>query len=78
MNVEVNRVGLKSCYEIVNIHLNLYNFYVRLYVIELLLNSWTDFDEMYCVCSSEFGNGLDSEWDLVRDWAGRRDPSPLV
>ena len=42
------------------IYLYIYNSSVRVYVTELLLNGWTDFDEIFWVCSKEFENGLDS------------------
>uniref|UniRef100_A0A2H1WQ31 SFRICE_019269 n=1 Tax=Spodoptera frugiperda TaxID=7108 RepID=A0A2H1WQ31_SPOFR len=32
------------------------------YVIELLLNDWTDFDEIFCVCLRGSANGLDSQF----------------
>uniref|UniRef100_A0A2H1V5X8 SFRICE_014827 n=1 Tax=Spodoptera frugiperda TaxID=7108 RepID=A0A2H1V5X8_SPOFR len=32
------------------------------YVTELLLNDWTDFDEIFCVCSRRSENGLDSQF----------------
>uniref|UniRef100_A0A2H1VIG0 SFRICE_013203 n=1 Tax=Spodoptera frugiperda TaxID=7108 RepID=A0A2H1VIG0_SPOFR len=32
------------------------------YVTELLLNDWTDFDEIFCVCSRGSENGLDSQF----------------
>uniref|UniRef100_A0A2H1W757 SFRICE_032948 n=1 Tax=Spodoptera frugiperda TaxID=7108 RepID=A0A2H1W757_SPOFR len=32
------------------------------YVTELLLNDWTDFDEIFCVFSRGSENGLDSEF----------------
>uniref|UniRef100_A0A2H1WBI2 SFRICE_037927 n=1 Tax=Spodoptera frugiperda TaxID=7108 RepID=A0A2H1WBI2_SPOFR len=40
----------------------LYNSSVRVYVTELLLNDWTDFDEILCVCSRGSENGLDSQF----------------
>ena len=32
---------------------------VRVYVTELLLNDWADFDEMFCVCLWRPENGLE-------------------
>uniref|UniRef100_A0A2H1WSG0 SFRICE_025803 n=1 Tax=Spodoptera frugiperda TaxID=7108 RepID=A0A2H1WSG0_SPOFR len=32
------------------------------YVTELLLNDWTDFDEICCVCPRGFENGLDLQF----------------
>uniref|UniRef100_A0A2H1VI85 SFRICE_033535 n=1 Tax=Spodoptera frugiperda TaxID=7108 RepID=A0A2H1VI85_SPOFR len=34
----------------------------NVYVTELLLNDWTDFDEIFCVCSRGSENGLDSQF----------------
>lgn len=33
--------------------------------LKLLLNGWTDVDEMFCVCSKGYENGLDSQLDSV-------------
>ncbi|GFW94772.1 neuronal acetylcholine receptor subunit alpha-7 [Trichonephila clavipes] len=38
---------------------------VRVYVTKLLLNRWTDFDEIFCVCSSVLKNSLDSQFSLI-------------
>ena len=40
----------------------IYNSSVSVYVTELLLNGWTDFDEIFCVCSRGSENGLDSQF----------------
>ena len=37
----------------------IYISFVRVYATELFLNGWTDFDEIFCVCSGGFKNGLD-------------------
>lgn len=34
----------------------------NVYVTELLLNSWIDFDGILCVCLSGSQDGLDSSW----------------
>ncbi|GFX19260.1 hypothetical protein TNCV_3014041 [Trichonephila clavipes] len=36
-----------------------------MFVIKLLLNGWTDFDEIFCGGSSKFKNGLDSQFDPI-------------
>lgn len=38
---------------------------VCLYVIELLLNGWTYFDEIFCMFLNELLNGLKSQLDLL-------------
>uniref|UniRef100_A0A2H1VBY2 SFRICE_029960 n=1 Tax=Spodoptera frugiperda TaxID=7108 RepID=A0A2H1VBY2_SPOFR len=43
-------------------YLYIYNSSVSVYVTELLLNDWTDFDEIFCVCSRGSENGLDSQF----------------
>ena len=43
-------------------NLYIYNSSVRVFVTELLLNGWTDFDEIFCVCSRGSENGLDSQF----------------
>ena len=35
---------------------------MRVYVTELLLDGWTDFDEIFCVSSRGFEDGLDSQF----------------
>jgi hypothetical protein len=47
------------------IHLYIYNSSVRVYVTELLLSDWTDFDEIFCVCFSGSLDGLDSQLEPV-------------
>lgn len=32
-----------------------------MYVIEVFIKGWTDFIELFCVCSNEFENGLNSQ-----------------
>ena len=34
-------------------------------IYELLINGWTDFDEIFCVCSSEFENCLDLQFCII-------------
>ena len=33
-----------------------------MYVTELLLNDWTDFNEFFYVCLSGYPSGLDKQW----------------
>lgn len=47
------------------IYLYIYISCVRVYVTELLLDGWTDFDEILCVCLSGSLDGLDSQLDPV-------------
>jgi len=47
------------------LYIYIYNFSIRVYVTEFLLNDWTDFEEMFCVCLSESLDGLDSQLDPV-------------
>ena len=49
----------------VYIYLYIYISFVCVYVTELLLNGWTDFDEIFCVRSSGFENGLDLQFDII-------------
>ena len=42
-----------------------YISFVRVYVTELLLNGWTNFDETFCVCSGGFENGFDLQFGII-------------
>uniref|UniRef100_A0A2H1VXS0 SFRICE_024386 n=1 Tax=Spodoptera frugiperda TaxID=7108 RepID=A0A2H1VXS0_SPOFR len=44
----------------------------HVYVTELLLNNWTDFDEIFCVCSTGSENGLDSQFCPLDDASKRK------
>ena len=44
-----------------NIFIYVYKSSVRVFVIELLLNSWSDSDQIFCVYSRGLENGLDSQ-----------------
>ena len=46
-------------------YLYIYISFVRVYVIELLLSDWTDFDEIFCMCSGGFENGLDLQFGKI-------------
>ena len=48
-----------------SIYLYIYISSVRVYVTELLLNGWTDFDEIFCGCSGGFENGLDLQFGII-------------
>ncbi|GFU61215.1 hypothetical protein TNCV_1071601 [Trichonephila clavipes] len=48
-----------------NTNSSIHKFSERVYVTELLLNGWIDFDENFCVGSSEFENGLDLQFDPI-------------
>ncbi|TLO55361.1 hypothetical protein FEG31_19215 [Acinetobacter baumannii] len=53
-------------------HYTIYISSVRVFVTQLLLNGWTDFNEIFCVPSSGFENGLDlqispTDGDAVRN-----------
>ena len=47
-------------------NLYIYISFVRVYVIELLPNGWVDFDEIFCVCSVGFKNGLDLQFGPIK------------
>lgn len=48
-------------------HLYLYilDFSVRVYLFELILNGWTDFYEIFCLCFSGNPDGLDLQYHQV-------------
>ena len=48
-----------------SIYLYIYISSVRVYVTELLQNGWTDCDEIFCVCSGGFENGLDLQFGII-------------
>ena len=52
--------GLLTIYHIFFIYI--YISYVRVYAHVLLLNGWTDFDEIFCVWLRWIENGLDSQF----------------
>ena len=47
------------------IYIYIYISFVRVYVTELLLNGWTDFYEIFCMCSGGFENGLDLQFGII-------------
>ena len=47
-------------------NLYIYISCVRVCVTELLLDVWTDFDEIFCVSSRGFEDGLDSQFGPMK------------
>lgn len=59
--VEIASVPWNSLKRDPTVYLYIYISSVRVYVTELLLNGWTDLNEIFCVPSEGFENGLDSQ-----------------
>ena len=50
---------------LIYMHLYIYISFVRVYVTELLLNGWTNLDEIFYVRSCGFENGLDLQFGII-------------